>query len=328
MTFRISILIPAYNAEAFIREALDSVARETRRPDEVIIVDDGSTDGTVEAVREWMARSDLDVRLLRQDHRGASAARNTALRHARSELVNFMDADDLALRNRLETLEGAFQNNHGLVCCFSDAEVFNATGRIVQSCIAGKEIEFLSYDEQGDGLRVLIDSVYQSLLDSYCITVDSTLMSREVAVSIGGFDESFVNAEDLDFFLRLSRLGRFAYYPFALSQIRRHGRNLTHARNALRIHRNTVAVLRKMIENSDELDLCAKELRATEQAGAKQADIVLYLSSQQGLASYRNAREQLESTDFVRPKLQSRHVLRAFCYSILRSIGARDVGSM
>ncbi len=177
-------------------------------------------------------------------------------------------------------------------------------------------------------MRVLVDSVYQSLLDSYCIHVNSTLMSRDVAVSIGGFDESFVNAVDFDFFLRLSRLGQFAYYPFALSQIRRHGRNLTHERNALRVHRNTVAVLRKMIDNSDELELRAKELQATKQAGAKQADIVLYLSSQQGLASYRNAREQLESTDFVRPRLQSRHVLRAFCYSILRFIGARHVASM
>ena len=66
-SYRIAVLIPAYNAEPFICEALDSVARETRRPDEVIIVDDGSTDGTVARVRDWITLCDLNTRLIQQE---------------------------------------------------------------------------------------------------------------------------------------------------------------------------------------------------------------------------------------------------------------------
>ena len=322
--FRIAVLIPAYNAEPYICEALDSVGRETRRPDEVIVVDDGSTDQTLEAVREWMAGSDLDVRLIQQEHRGASAARNTALRHARSELVNFMDADDLALPNRLKTLEGAFHRTPDLICCFADAEVFDANGLITQSCIKGKGIDSLSYDEQKDGLRIATGSIYLSLADSYYLHVDSTLLLKRAALSIAGFDERFTNAEDMDFFLRLSRRVKFGYYPFALSRIRQHETNLTHRRNALRMHRNTVAVLSKMIGEARNLNLSPEELQATVKTGAEHAQNVLYLTSRRGLMSYRRARRRLRETGFVRPRLQPRHFLRAVYYSIRKLILGHD----
>ena len=92
------IVIPTYNRLRFLTEALASVFGQSRRPDEIIVVDDGSNDGTAEA----MARlTDQGVRYVRQQNAGPSAARNRGMREATSEWIAFLDSDDLWLPHRL-----------------------------------------------------------------------------------------------------------------------------------------------------------------------------------------------------------------------------------
>ncbi len=98
MSPTVSLVIPAYNAEAYLREALDSAFAQTRPPDEVIVVDDGSGDRTPEIAASYGDR----VRLLRQPNRGEAAARNTGVRVARGDLIAFLDADDTLLPRCLE----------------------------------------------------------------------------------------------------------------------------------------------------------------------------------------------------------------------------------
>ncbi len=93
----ISVVIPAYNAREVIGRAVESVLAQTRRPDEVIVVDDGSTDGTREAVQRFGDR----IRYLFQANAGASAARNTGIEHARGEWIAFLDGDDEWLEDHL-----------------------------------------------------------------------------------------------------------------------------------------------------------------------------------------------------------------------------------
>jgi glycosyltransferase involved in cell wall biosynthesis len=95
----VSVVIPAYNAEAYLREALDSVFAQTRPPDEVVVVDDGSTDRTSEVAASYGDR----VRLLRQPNRGEAAARNAGVLAARGALIAFLDADDTWLPRYLES---------------------------------------------------------------------------------------------------------------------------------------------------------------------------------------------------------------------------------
>src|SRR5262245_12720800 len=87
----ISCIVPVYNGERYLAETLDSILAQTYRPLEIIIADDGSTDGTAEVVASYGDK----VRYLRQDNAGASAARNVGLGAARGEFVAFLDADDL-----------------------------------------------------------------------------------------------------------------------------------------------------------------------------------------------------------------------------------------
>ena len=92
----LSIIIPCYNAELFLREALESVLQQSYSPLEVIIVDDGSTDASVE-----IARSFSTVQLIQQAHTGASGARNRGIHHARGTYIGFHDADDICEHDRL-----------------------------------------------------------------------------------------------------------------------------------------------------------------------------------------------------------------------------------
>src|ERR671919_44147 len=86
----ISVVVPVYNGEVYLRPALDSIFRQTLLPAQVLVIDDGSTDGSAE-----VARRCPNVELLRQENLGAAAARNRGVEAARGELLAFLDADDL-----------------------------------------------------------------------------------------------------------------------------------------------------------------------------------------------------------------------------------------
>lgn len=96
MTARVSVIVPVYNGERFLREALESAFAQTLPPDEVIVVDDGSTDATPDIARSF------PVDYVRQENAGVSAARNVALARVRGDVIAFLDADDVWLAEKLE----------------------------------------------------------------------------------------------------------------------------------------------------------------------------------------------------------------------------------
>ncbi len=105
-TPEISVIIPCYNAEKTITAALKSLSKQTFKDFEVIIVDDGSTDGSVKIIEQYMERKELRIRLFRQANRGVSSARNVGLKNAEGEFLSFLDADDGYLPEFLEELYG------------------------------------------------------------------------------------------------------------------------------------------------------------------------------------------------------------------------------
>ena len=120
----ISVILPVYNRASSVARTIESVLAQTYRPLELLVIDDGSTDGT----REVLSRFASEITLLEQDHAGAYAARNLALRHARGELVAFIDSDDAWLPDRLAKQVPLFEREEvGLV--FGDAVVVTPAGR-------------------------------------------------------------------------------------------------------------------------------------------------------------------------------------------------------
>src|SRR5687768_388085 len=97
----ISIVIPAFNASAFIAESIASARRQTHIDLDIVVVDDGSTDDTVAIVRQ-LAAAEPRIRLIEADHRGVSAARNRGIAEAHSDLIATLDADDLWHPQKIE----------------------------------------------------------------------------------------------------------------------------------------------------------------------------------------------------------------------------------
>src|SRR5262245_30602775 len=94
---RVSVVMPAYNSVRWIEETLASVLAQTVGPErlEIIVVDDGSTDGTAEVAERWLSKTPLSWRVFRQQNRGPGAARNVGWQAARARWIQFLDADDL-----------------------------------------------------------------------------------------------------------------------------------------------------------------------------------------------------------------------------------------
>ncbi len=201
----VSVITPAYNAAKHIGEALDSVLNQTFASHEVIVINDGSPD-TDELERE-LRKYPATVRYIKQENRGAAAARNAGLRSARGEYVAFLDADDRWLPNFLaDQLEFLRSSNADLV--FSDALL------IGQSGLAGRT--FMELDPPKGAVTP------ESLLAVEVTVLTSAVLARKKPIfDVGLFDETIKRGHDFELWFRLAKAGtRFAYQRRVLAEYR------------------------------------------------------------------------------------------------------------
>jgi len=199
----VSVIIPTYNRVEHVCCAIDSALAQTEPPLEVVVVDDGSTDGTGEVLeRRYAGR----IRYIHQVNAGVSAARNTALRVARGEWVAFLDSDDEWLPNKLQIQMTDLRAHPTLV-----AHVTN--GIIVMR--SGEEVDFFKARNRPHlGVSdCVLRQPLQYVLEQTFLTA-TYVVRRDVAVEEGLFDESMSMFEDLDFFLRVAVRG-----PFGVSNL-------------------------------------------------------------------------------------------------------------
>ncbi len=208
---KISVVIPAYNARKFIAEAIESVLAQTLPAHEIIVVDDGSTDGTGEFVKERYARR---VKVIQQENKGASAARNTGIHEATGNILQFLDADDLLLPNKFEVQLDFWRRNPEFDIVYCDYLYFR-NGELPTTIPPARPLP------QGNLLEILVNHNVVS-------TLHSALVPRQVVEAVGGFREGLPVGEDRDFWIRCSLQGfTFGYVPKVLVLYRRHGANIT-----------------------------------------------------------------------------------------------------
>ncbi len=199
----VSVIIPAYNAQAFLGRAIQSVEAQSFRDFEIVVVDDGSTDGTADVARGFSS-----VRYVRGSHGGEAAARNRGLAEARSELVAFVDADDEWLPEKLAR-QIAFMEKLGSSFSYTDSYVVRNGSRVRYSTLARAR--------RGEILSPLIDD----WLDQAFILPTEVMASRALLQKVGGFEGGLPAPGHVDYglWLKLALRGtRFDYLdePLAL----------------------------------------------------------------------------------------------------------------
>jgi glycosyltransferase involved in cell wall biosynthesis len=220
----VSVVIPVFNGERFLREAVQSVIDQDYAPLEIIIVDDGSTDGTATVAKSLPET----VRYLHQTNHGPAAARNRGIEQARGDLIAFADADDLWPAHKLELQ---------LPYLIKDARVDIVLGRIQQ----------VRLSETVDG-----QTQSQEFADpAFSVNLGSAVIRKSVFERVGLFDETMRYSEDVDWFMRAREGGATIVTIDAVTLLyRHHEQNMTRGKSASEL--NVLQALKRSLDRRRE----------------------------------------------------------------------------
>jgi len=178
-----SVIIPAYNRKSFLKKAVDSVLAQTFPSFELVIIDDGSTDGTHELVLSY---DDDRVRYFYGQNRGVAYARNRGIENAKGSFIAFLDSDDWWDVKKLEVAREYIDRYPGTAIFHTD-EIWYRKGKLL---------------DQKQKHAKPSGSVYEKALPLCCISISTAVISKKLFPKVGMFDETFQACEDYDFWLR------------------------------------------------------------------------------------------------------------------------------
>jgi glycosyltransferase involved in cell wall biosynthesis len=220
----VSVVIPSYNSAKYLRDAVDSVLKQTFRDFEVVVVDDGSTDDTEAVVRCYGER----VQYIRQRNSGVAAARNRGIQESRGRYVAFLDADDTWHQDKLQAQVTALLRNRRHLACYTAFTVVNS--ELTPLCITRNK-------RQGKTLEDLL--LRGNVVGSIC----TLLCERSLFDTAGSFDPSLSQCADWDMWVRMAALTEFLYLDSSLATYRQHSTNMS--RDASLLERDSLRVLAK-----------------------------------------------------------------------------------
>jgi glycosyltransferase involved in cell wall biosynthesis len=248
---KVSVIIPCYNGEHFIGDAIKSVLSQTYKELEIIIVDDGSTDKSKDVLGQYESDARV-VCLAHEQNRGIPAARNTGIRHSRGEYIAFLDQDDIwrqkKLAKQIQRLKEDTAGEIGLV--FSNVETIQD--------IDGRKKRWITRAPQGIGEKSRKEVVRSLFLDNF-IPIVSATVRRECFDKLGLLDETILSgADDYEFCFRVAMKYRLAHIEEPLVAHRNHGKNFS---DVQKFYPDNLKILGKVVEAMPELaDLKGRRL--------------------------------------------------------------------
>lgn len=226
----VGIVIPTYNRSALLAEAIGSVQQQTIADWELVVVDDGSADGTAERL---CVIEDPRIRCLSQENRGVSAARNRGAALSRAPLLAFLDSDDLWLSRKLEAQLAFFAKRPDVAICQTE-ELWVRRGRRVNP---------------GQRHQKRSGWIFRECLPRCIVSPSAVMLRREVFDRLGGFDESLPACEDYDLWLRAAL--RYEMHTLSEAQIVKRGGHADQLSRQWGLDRWRIRALEKILE--DEL---------------------------------------------------------------------------
>lgn len=202
----VSVVIPSYNSAHHITETLESVFNQTYQPREIIVVDDGSTDGTRSMLEKYRDR----IIYVYQKNAGEPAARNTGIRRASGDFIAFLDADDLWLPNKLELQMDYFEKRPEVALVYTDMKQFDENG--------------ITHESIKEWLKMSPPSgyVFPQLFAETLFGSGTVVFRKSCVEKVGFFDETFFVGSDYEMWLRMARYFKFGYVDEPLMMYRHH----------------------------------------------------------------------------------------------------------
>lgn len=199
-TLLITVIIPTYNRKEKTLRAISSVLEQSRDDMEILVVDDGSTDGTA----EFLVEKQLPVTLIRKENGGVSSARNTGIKNAKGKYIAFLDSDDTWLPNKLDAQIEYFNTHPEASLVYTDQYL----------CIDGEDLEITRFQRDKPENNLALPAFVQ-LTPVHTSTV---LIKKEVLDTVGYFDETLKMHEDSELWNRVSDYGTFGFVEEVLSR--------------------------------------------------------------------------------------------------------------
>jgi glycosyltransferase involved in cell wall biosynthesis len=228
----VSIIIPCYNQAHFLKDAIESVFSQTYGNIEVIVVDDGSTDGTREICDSYVG-----VKYVRVERVGLSAARNIGVQFSKGDFLVFLDADDLLYPNAIEKNLNFFLNYKKIAFVSGTFDKIDQNGQYLDTILAQSKSDF----------------IYLSLLQGNYIAMEATVMYRRELFFYFSFDTQLQSCEDYDINLRISRHLPAIHHETKIAVYRMHENNMS--KNVNRMLATALTVLKKqekLLMNEEE----------------------------------------------------------------------------
>ena len=257
---KVSIIVPVYEGEAFIRETMLSALGQTYPHIEVVVVNDGSPDNCEQAVADLLR--DPRVKYIKQPNQGVAAARNTGIRGSTGELIAFLDQDDLWLPDKL-----ALQ----VRCLVENPEVGLVHGNVRFVDKEGHRIPERE-DRWDADARLATGRCFPVLFDKNRLAMLTVCMRRECFDTIGPFREDIPGVDDYEYWLRLSRRYAFAHIDRPLALYRLHGANESVVNWLLQLVKELKAI-EGLLEQQPELDENVGRARVTQRIYALSREI-------------------------------------------------------
>jgi glycosyltransferase involved in cell wall biosynthesis len=224
----VSVVLPVFNGQPYLSCAIESLLSQTLADFEIIVVDDGSTDNSLPILSRF-ARQDSRLRIIMRKNTGIETALNEGLDAARSEFIARMDADDVAMPDRLAHQLKFMQSHDRVVLLGGAYRLIDGSGRYLTTLappLGNSTLQTLALSGRNPFCHPLV------------------MMRREAVLRAGGYREDLPAAEDLDLWLRLGELGELACVSEILLNYRLHARSISEQRQCLQVENMRVACQR------------------------------------------------------------------------------------
>lgn len=279
-----SVIVPMYNAKTYIGKTIDSVLPQLADDMELLIIDDGSTDGSADIVKAYLRDNVRYIRI--PNSGGPSKPRNEGIRQARGEIIFVFDADDLMLPGKIRAELDAFAAHPDAAMAFTDFCSIDEHDQLLNADYL-KTYDFMQRHRQAGtkAVRIASQDAYRSLAFENYVGTSSVAIRKQVLNAVGGFDETLRNSDDRDMWFRIARQYDVLYVPSVLHSYRVHTQSISHRSSRARVD-SKVAVLKKQLPYAPDagfsrqiMNLCADNYFSLAWECKKQGDAAEGLSN-------------------------------------------------